>query len=262
MKYENVEVTHVDRVAVLKLNAPEVLNALSGDMVLEISHAVDEIINGDARCLLMTGEGRAFCAGANLQAGNLNAKSEALPPSGGVLETHYHPLMNKLKNMEIPMVTAVNGPAVGVGMSFAVMADMVVAAKSAYFLQAFANIGLVPDGGATWLLPRLIGWGRAMELSMMAERLPAEKALEWGLVNRLVDDEQLMDEAMSIAGKLAAGPMSLGLIRRAYWASYNNSYAEQFQLEANLQAAAFASEDNQEGVQAFLEKRQAKFKGK
>lgn len=260
MDYKNIDLDYVDRVAVLKLNAPEVLNALSGEMVTELSHAVTEVTRSEARCLLITGEGRAFCAGANLQARGKNEGE--LPPAGHVLETHYHPVMNKLKNMDIPMVSAVNGPCVGVGMSLAVMADMVVAAKSAYFLQAFANIGLVPDGGATWLLPRLIGWGRAVELSLMAERLPAEKAFEWGLINRLVEDDQLMDEAMAVAQKLASGPMSLGLIRRAYWETFNNSYAEQFQLEANLQNIAGASDDNREGVQAFLEKRTAKFTGK
>jgi 2-(1,2-epoxy-1,2-dihydrophenyl)acetyl-CoA isomerase len=260
MSYRNILVEYHDKVAVLKLNAPQVLNALSQDMVQELSHAISEITRSDARCLLMTGEGRAFSSGANLQA---RGKGEdELAPAGSVLETHYHPVMTKLRNMEIPMVSAVNGPAVGVGMSFAVMADYVVAAKSAYFLQAFANIGLVPDGGATWLLPRLIGWGRAVELSLLAERLPAEKALDWGLVNSVVEDDALMDEAMAIANRLGNGPRSLGLIRQAYWASFNNSYAEQFQLEANLQNIASASEDNREGIQAFLEKRPAKFTGK
>ena len=260
MKYKNINLDHVEKVALLKLNAPDVLNALSSDMVTELSGAITEVTQSDARCLLLTGEGRAFCAGANLQEGG--RREGELPPAGTALETHYHPVMNKLKNMDIPLVTAVNGPCVGVGMSLALMADMVIAAKSAYFLQAFANIGLVPDGGATWLLPRLIGWGRAVELSMMAERLPAEKAFEWGLVNRLVADDRLMDEALAVADRLARGPMSLGLIRRAYWESFNNSYSEQFQLEANLQALASASEDCHEGVRAFLEKRSANFTGK
>lgn len=248
----------IGQVAVIKLNAPEVLNALSGPMVQEISAAVSDAIT-DARCLLLTGEGRAFCAGANLQA--RGRQEGELPPSGSVLETHYAPLMNKLRNMNIPFVTAINGPAVGVGMSFAVMSDYAVAGRSAYFLQAFANIGLIPDGGATYILPRIIGWRRALELSMLAERLPAETALEWGLVNKVVEDSELMDEALKVADKLANGPMSLGLIRKAYWESSHNSYAEQLQLEANLQSIAGASKDNQEGVAAFLEKRPAKFVG-
>ncbi len=258
MDYRNVTLERDGKVAIVRLNAPEVLNALSGDMVQELSHAVDAVISSDARCLLLTGEGRAFCAGANLSARD---SSDALPPAGSVLETHYHPVMTKLRNMDIPMVSAVNGAAVGVGMSFAVMADMVIAARSAYFLQAFANIGLVPDGGATWILPRLIGWGRAVELSLLAERLPAAQALEWGLVNRVVDDADLMTTAMEISQRLANGPMSLGLIRRAYWDSLSNSYAEQFQHEANLQRIAGASDDNREGVKAFLEKRKPQFKG-
>lgn len=258
MSYENITLDYEGRVAVLKFNAPKVLNALSSTMVSEIHDAVVEVLKGDARCLLMTGEGRAFSAGANLQE---RGNNEGVRPPGSTLETHYHPVMTKLRNMEIPMVTAINGPAVGVGMSFACMSDYAIAAKSAYFLQAFANIGLVPDGGATWVLPRIVGFRRAMELSMLAERLPAETALEWGLINRVVDDEALMDEAMKVADKLASGPYSLGLIRQAYWESFNNSYAEQFQLEANLQAKAGASKDSAEGVKAFLEKRDADFTG-
>jgi len=258
MTYENVLLEYRDRVALLTLNAPDVLNALSNDMVSELHHAIVEVINSDARCLLMTGSGRAFSAGANLQQrGEVNGPNAP----GSALETHYHPVMTKLRNMEIPMVTAINGPAVGVGMSFAVMSDYAIAARSAYFLQAFANIGLVPDGGATFILPRIIGWRRAVELSMMAERLPAETALEWGLINRVVDDEELMQEAMQVSNKLANGPYSLGLIRQAYWESYNNSYAEQFQLEVNLQDKASSTRDNAEGVRAFLEKRDAKFNG-
>ena len=258
MIYKNIAIDYVDHIAILKLNAPEVLNALSPDMVQELSAAISEIIESDARCLLMTGKGRAFCAGANLQA---RENGDGFPPAGSVLESHYHPVMTKLRNMEIPMVSAVNGAAVGVGMSFAIMADIVVASKSAYFLQAFAKIGLVPDGGATFILPRIIGWRRAVELSMLAERLPAEVALEWGLVNRVVDDEILIEEALAFATRLANGPKSLGLMRKAYWASFSNSYSEQFQLEANLQGIASRSKDNKEGVKAFLEKRAAKFTG-
>lgn len=259
MGYENISVEHVGRVAVIKLNAPKVLNALSSTMVQELNAAVSDVLTSNARCLLLTGEGRAFSAGANLSA--RDAGDESLPPPGHVLETHYHPLMNKLRNMDIPFVTAINGPAVGVGMSFAVMSDYAVAAKSAYFLQAFANIGLVPDGGATWILPRIVGWRRAVELSMLAERLPAETALEWGLVNKVVEDDQLMDEAMAVSTKLADGPRSLGLIRKAYWESWTNSYSEQFQLETLLQMEAQQSKDNAEGVRAFLEKRKPKFTG-
>jgi 2-(1,2-epoxy-1,2-dihydrophenyl)acetyl-CoA isomerase len=258
--YQHISLTITDKIAVLKLNAPEVLKSLSGPMIEELSAAISEAASpgSGARCLVMTGEGRAFCAGANLQA---RGKPGMTMPAGHVLETHYNPVMNKIRQLPFPFVSAINGPAVGVGMSLAIMADMVVAAKSAYFLQAFANIGLVPDGGATWYLPRMIGWSRAMELSLMAERLPAEKALEWGLINRVVEDADLMPEAMKIATKLANGPMSLGLIRKAYWDTQENSFSQQLQLEAELQMKAGASLDNREGIQAFLEKRPAKFEG-
>ena len=161
------------------------------------------------------------------------------------------------------MVTAVNGAAAGVGMSFAMMGDIVCASKQAFFLQAFANIGLVPDGGATFMLPRLVGWGRAIELSLLAERLPAEQAFEWGLVNRLYDDnDALLDGALEIARKLARGPKSLGMIRRAYWDSWHNDYERQIDLEARLQAEAGRTSDHGEGVRAFRQKRDPKFKGK
>jgi len=258
MPYAHIKVDFEDKVGVITLNAPEVLNALSSDMVAELSDAVDEVLASDARCMLLTGTGRGFCAGANLAT---RGKEKGPKPVGSVLETHYHPILNRIRQMDIPLVSAVNGPAVGVGMSFAVIADIVVAAKSAYFLQAFARIGLVPDGGATYYLPRMIGWSRALELSLLAEKLPAEKAEEWGLVNRVVEDADLMPEAMAIANKLANGPYSLGLIRKAYWESQRNTYEGQLQLEADLQRQAGSSKDNREGVVAFLEKRDAMFTG-
>ena len=258
MGYENIIVEHHDRVAMVKLNAPEVLNALSTDMVSELSSAIRDVTKSDARCLLLTGEGRAFCAGANLSAGPGDGKA----PPGHVLETHYHPVMQQLRKMEIPMVTAINGPAVGVGMSFAMMGDIVCASEDAYFLQAFARIGLIPDGGATYLLPRLVGWGRAMELSLLAERLPAATAQEWGLVNRVfADTEALAAGSMELAQRLANGPRSLALIRKAYWQSWGNSYEQQLELEAQLQNEAGRSSDFREGVSAFLQKRDAAFKG-
>lgn len=261
MDYEKIELEYVGNVAVLKFNAPDVLNAISIDMVGELSHGVRTVAASDARCLLLTGVGRAFCAGANLQGRGDSGSSSAMATAGSALEAHYHPLMNQLRNLDIPMVSAVNGPAVGVGMSFAIMADLVVAAKSAYFMQAFARIGLVPDGGSTYYLPRMIGWSRAMELSLLAERLPAEQAMAWGLVNRVFEDAELMPGALALAERLAKGPRSLGMIRRLYWESPNNSFEEQLQLEANMQAAAGNTADNREGVRAFLEKRDPEFKG-
>ena len=259
MSEEKVLLRIKDNVAVVTLNAPEVLNALSAEMVRQLSVAVSKAAKTKGvRCLLINAAGRGFCAGANLQA---RGAATDLPPAGSALETHYAPLMNKLRNLSFPIVTAVNGPAAGVGMSLALTGDIVMASDTAYFLQAFAKIGLVPDGGATWYLPRLIGWGRAMELSMLAERLPASEALSWGLVNRVVPEAELAAASMAMAQRLASGPKSLGLIRKAYWASWENDFNKQMQLEADLQTEAHASADNREGVAAFLEKRPPVFTG-
>jgi 2-(1,2-epoxy-1,2-dihydrophenyl)acetyl-CoA isomerase len=260
MTYQRISLDFNGPVAVLRFNHPEVLNAVGVKMLAELQQAVREVADpaNGARCLLITGEGRAFCAGANLADPDRSLTGSA----GDSLRGSYHPLLLALRDLDMPMVSAVNGAAAGVGMSFAIMADMVCASRSAYFLQAFARIGLIPDGGATFLLPRLIGWGRAMELSLMAEKLPAEKALDWGLVNRLYDDNaSLMDGAMGIARQLANGPQSLGLIRRAYWESTRNSYEQQIDLEAKLQTQAGRSADFKEGVAAFLAKRPAEFTG-
>ncbi|MGH7838703.1 MAG: enoyl-CoA hydratase-related protein, partial [Candidatus Binataceae bacterium] len=181
---------------------------------------------------------------------------------GTLLETLFHPFLRRLRELPLPIVTAVNGAAAGVGMSFALMGDLVLCARSAYFLQAFRRIGLVPDGGSTWLLPRLIGKARAIELSLLGEKLPAERALEWGLVNRVFDDAELMAQAGELARDLANGPtLALGLIRRLYWHSADNSYEEQLNLEAQSQRIAGRSGDCKEGVRAFLEKRPANFRG-
>jgi 2-(1,2-epoxy-1,2-dihydrophenyl)acetyl-CoA isomerase len=156
----------------------------------------------------------------------------------------------------------VNGAAAGIGMSIALMGDLIVAAKSAYFLQAFVRIGLVPDGGSTWMLPRLIGLARARELSLLAEKLPADKALEWGLINRVFDDGQMMEEAMKLAQRLADGPASIQFIRRLFWDSPHNTFEQQIDLERQSQQRAGRTEDFMEGVGAFLQKRPSKFKGK
>lgn len=256
---ERVSLTFEGNVAVLKFNHPEVMNAVGQQMAAELMEAALEVRGSSARCLLITGEGRGFCAGANLQD---EGRGERQGGAGDMLRRVYHPLLVTLRELEIPIVTAVNGAAAGVGMSFAIIGDIVCASKNAFFLQAFSRIGLVPDGGSTYMLPRLIGWGRAVELSLLAERLPAEQAHQWGLVNRLYDDnEALMAGAMGIARQLANGPKALGMIRRLYWDTWQNSFEQQLDLEAQMQNRAGATTDHQEGVKAFLEKRDAKFTG-
>jgi 2-(1,2-epoxy-1,2-dihydrophenyl)acetyl-CoA isomerase len=266
MEFDRAKLDIQGSVGIVTLNHPEVMNAVSSEMLGGLMKALDEVENPKrgVRCLVMTGEGRGFCAGANLQrpAGDSSGTSEGSSDAGLVLETLYHPFLRRIRNLPIPFVTAVNGAAAGVGMSFALMGDLVLCARSAYFLQAFRRIGLVPDGGSTWILPRLIGKVRAMELSLLGEKLLAETALQWGLVNRVYDDGELIDKAKTLATDLANGPTkALALIRRLYWESLDNSYEEQLNLERQSQRIAGGSEDFREGVRAFLEKRPAKFKG-
>src|SRR5271166_1914452 len=262
MQFERAKLDIEGPVGILTLDHPEVLNAVSAEMLGGLMKALDQVEDprNGVRCLLMTGAGRGFCAGANLQprSGGPGVSGDA----GAVLETLYHPFLRRLRELPVPFVTAVNGAAAGVGMSFALMGDLVLCARSAYFLQAFRRIGLVPDGGSTWILPRLVGKARAMELSLLGEKLPAEKALEWGLINRVFDDADLIGKAKELARDLANGPtVSLSLIRRLYWESADNTYEEQLNLERQMQRKAGNSADSQEGVRAFLEKRPAKFRG-
>jgi 2-(1,2-epoxy-1,2-dihydrophenyl)acetyl-CoA isomerase len=249
------------KVAVLTLNHPQVLNALSPAMADGATAAlrfIEQAENG-FRAIVLTGEGRGFCAGANLAE---MPAAEGTAGAGAALERSYHPFLRHLRDLKIPLVTAVNGAAAGIGMSLALMGDLIVAARSAYFLQAFARIGLVPDGGSTWLLPRLIGLARARELSLLAERLPAETAWQWGLINRVYEDGALMDEALALAGRLAQGPASLALTRRLYWESPHNAFERQIDLERQMQQHAGQTEDFKEGLTAFLQKRPAHFQGK
>lgn len=262
MQFKHVTLDFDGSVAILRLDHQEVMNAVSMDMLGGLSDALDAIEEkkGEVRCVVLTGAGRAFCTGANLQGRNNQSKKTK---GGLTLETGFHPFLRRIRNLHCPIVTAVNGPAAGAGMSFALLGDMILCARSSYFLQAFRRIGLVPDCGSTWLLPRLIGRARSVELSLMGERLPAEKALEWGLVNRVYDDGVLMEEAMKLARDLASGPtVALSLIRKLYWDSPENSFEDQLNLEFQCQLRAGDTDDFREGVGAFLEKRPAQFKGK
>ena len=263
MKFKHTALDFDGPVAILTLDHQEVMNAISIDMLGGLKEAMDAIEDrkDEVRCLVVTGAGRAFCTGSNMQGRDkmMTGRSNA----GATLETWFHPFLRRLRRLHCPIVTAVNGPAAGAGMSIALMGDMILCARSSYFLQAFRRLGLVPDCGSTWLLPRLIGKARAVELSLMGERLPAEKALEWGLVNRVHDDDILMEEAMKLARELANGPtVALSLMRKLYWDSPENSFEEQLNLEFESQRLAGATEDFKEGVAAFLEKRPAKFRGK
>jgi 2-(1,2-epoxy-1,2-dihydrophenyl)acetyl-CoA isomerase len=263
MQFKHATLDFEGFVGVLKLDHQEVMNAVSPDMLAGLVEALESVEEkkAEVRCLVLTGAGRAFCTGANLQ--GRSVQNPGRSGAGAALETAFHPFLRRLRNLHCPLVTSVNGAAAGAGMSFALMGDMILCARSAYFLQAFRRIGLVPDCGSTWLLPRLVGKARAIELSLMGERLPAEKALEWGLINRVYDDAALWEETMKLAHELASGPtVALSLIRRLYWASPGNSFEDQLNLEFESQRLAGATEDFREGVTAFLEKRPAKFGGK
>ena len=263
MQFKHATLDFDGHVAILTLDHQEVMNAVSMDMLGGLGEALDEIEErrAEVRCLVITGAGRAFCTGANLQGRNNSVTKKS--GAGASLEIGFHPFLRRLRGLHCPIITAVNGPAAGAGMSFAMMGDLILCARSSYFLQAFRRIGLVPDCGSTWMLPRLIGKARAVELSLLGEKLPAEKALEWGLINRVYDDAVLMEEAMKLAHELANGPtIALSLIRKLYWDSAENSFEDQINLEVQSQRIAGAAEDFKEGVGAFLEKRPAKFTGK
>ncbi len=260
--FDRAYVTAHGKVAVLALNHPEMLNAASARMMRGLRAAMDHIEAGGFRAIVLTGEGRGFCSGASLAEPPEPKPDGSASGAGDALEHTYHPFLRRLRDTPLPVVCAVNGAAAGIGMSFALMGDLVIAARSAYFLQAFSRIGLVPDGGSTWLLPRLIGLARARELALLAEKLPAEKALEWGLINRVADDERLMEEALALGERLANGPAALASTRKLFWESPHNSFEAQMALEAGTQQQVCQTEDFMEGLGAFLQKRPAAFKGK
>lgn len=250
-------------VAVITLSDPSTLNAAGVDLMTDLTAAVDAAIADPAvRAIVLTGEGRGFCSGANLSGGpSGRVTGSGSGPNQGLLKV-YNPFVAQLRKSPKPLVAAVNGVAAGVGVSLALACDLVVAAESAYFLLAFRRIGLVPDGGATWLLPRLVGKARAMELMLLGEKLPAATALDWGLINRCVPDAELMPKAMELAHALATGPKSLGLTRNLVWQSLDAEWHDQLEAEAYAQGEAGRSEDAREGISAFVEKRPAAFKGK
>lgn len=260
MDYETIRVERVGHVMKIVLNRPERLNACPPDMALEIANAVSDL--GNARAVVITGEGRAFCSGADLAAKGQRSITGGRGAYTSLTQA-YNPLMLTLSRLPVPLITAVNGPAAGVGCSIALAGDFVIAGRSAYFLQAFVNIGLVPDGGASWMLTRLVGKARATEMMMLGEKISAEKAEGWGLIYKAVDDAALQEEAMALANRLASGPtVALGVTRQNIAKALEVDFASALLVEAEGQWKAGDSADAGEGASAFLEKRKAAFSGK
>jgi len=247
---------------VITLNRPHRLNAFTEAMHQALKRAVAEAeSDDDCRALLLTGAGRAFCAGQDLNE-RVAADGNTMV-LGNALETYYNPLVRMLRELPFPVVAAVNGTAAGAGANVALACDIVLAARSASFVQAFARIGLLPDGGSTWFLPRLVGEQRARALAMLAPQIPAEQAKEWGLIWDVVEDGELMKTATELARRLADGPtMSLARIKEAMNRASGNDLGRQLDVERDFQRELGRSEDFKEGVAAFLAKRKPAFKGK
>ena len=246
-------------VLVLTLNRPDRLNAAPPAMFEELRAALGD--TGGARAVLLTGAGRAFCSGADVGGGALGSDDPGNTTFRALTES-YNPTMLALAGLDVPVVSAVRGPAAGIGCSLALAADFCVASETGYFLQAFVNIGLVPDGGASWMLPRLIGRARATEMMMLGEKVPAARALEWGMIQKVVADEALDGDAFALAERLAAGPTrAYGAIRRQLHEGYAGGYEEAMMREAENQRDMRGTADAHEGGRAFLEKRKAMFEG-
>lgn len=259
---ETVLTALADGVLVLTLNRPEKLNAFNVDMHLALQAGLQRAHDDAAvRAVLLTGAGRGFCAGQDLGDRDPSKATEA-PDLGATLDAYYNPTIRLIRALEKPVVCAVNGVAAGAGANIALACDIVLAAQSARFVQAFSKIGLVPDAGGSWSLSRILGEPRAKALALTAEPLPAAKAADWGLIWKAVDDAALMADATALARTLAAGPtLGLGLTKRLIQAAADNSLDQQLDLERDCQRRAGRSADYAEGVSAFLQKRQPEFRG-
>ena len=262
MTYTTIEFDIDQSIARITLNRPDILNALNVPLVTELRAAIESVRDDTSvRCLLVTGNGRGFCAGADLKQRMSSMEGEK-PDLGMSIEVNYNPIIRALNTLRIPSVCAVNGIAAGAGASLALACDIVIAARSASFLQAFTKIGLIPDCGSTWLLPRLVGSARAKALAMLAEPVPAEQAEAWGMIWQCVDDDALLNRANELVAHLGQQPtQALGLLKRALALSSGNTLHEQLDVERDLQRLAGYTDDFAEGVKAFAEKRPAIFKG-
>jgi 2-(1,2-epoxy-1,2-dihydrophenyl)acetyl-CoA isomerase len=262
-RLETVNLEEEDGVATIELNRPERLNAWNGQFGADLLSALRAVADdSDVRAVLITGAGRGFSSGADLKEISADTTPDGRPNVYATLTERYHPIMKGIRELPKPVIAAVNGPAVGIGCSLALCSDLIIAAESAYFLLAFVNIGLVPDGGSSLFVPTRVGMARATELSMLGERLDAQQALSWGLINRVVPDDRLREEARALAVKMAAGPtLSYAGTKR----QLNNwLYArmdEQLELEARIQQEMAESGDFMEGAMAFAQKRPPRFGG-
>ncbi|ABO11770.2 MULTISPECIES: 2-(1,2-epoxy-1,2-dihydrophenyl)acetyl-CoA isomerase PaaG [Acinetobacter] len=263
MDYQNIIAEEKNGVGYLTFNRPKALNSFNVDMHREVAEVLNQWTkNPEVRCVVISGEGRGFCAGQDLGDRVVDPNAEA-PDLGYSIETYYNPLIKTIVNMPKPVICAVNGVAAGAGANIALACDLVIAAKSANFVQAFCRLGLVPDSAGTWFLPRAVGHARAMGLALLGDKLPAETAKEWGMIWDVVEDAELKTKVTELAERLAKQPtFGLSLIKKAIHQSSNNTFDEQVLLERDLQRIAGRSEDYREGVQAFMNKREPNFKGR
>lgn len=255
MDFETIQFGVRDGIATLILDRPDKMNALNSRMRAEITHALS-MLPKEVRCVVLTGSGRAFCSGQDLTDANAARDLEA------TLRDEYEPMLHAVRNCPVPVIAAVNGTAAGAGANLALVADVVIAAESADFIQAFTRIGLVPDAGGTWAIPRAVGAARAMGMMLFADAIPARQAADWGLIWEALPDGEFAETVAARARQLAQGPTSAyRAVRQAVAESFDNDLEEQLKLEAKLQGQAGRSSDFREGVAAFLEKRKPRFTG-